>query len=355
MWLIGSTIILFSIIKTKALECVSVINRKCMPRPKILDVNEGVGEALFYPYNVLVNKCSGSCDAINNPMAKLGVPGIVKRVNMQVYNFLMRLNETRSVLWHENCKGVCKLDSSVCNNKQIWNSDTCKCDCNEECTSIINETMINNVDNNTTTYIFIGLFSVLLFVKTVCFCVFAYFKWFKGKKLFKNKFKNKYADYYNVQYKIMLVKSLKIKNESIFYSNDMIKLNNFDSRLLKINKRENRENNNICYISYKINKPEHNINSINNLCFVIDYLCGTIEKIDGSKDRYLVIDADRLINKENIDLFYYLWNVIISKIKYLRVDDVMFDDSEVIIKDLNKIRFSSDVFIPNDVLINFRS
>ena len=55
MWLIGLTITLFSIIKTRALECVSVINRKCMPRPKILDVNEGVGEALFYPYNVLVN------------------------------------------------------------------------------------------------------------------------------------------------------------------------------------------------------------------------------------------------------------------------------------------------------------
>ena len=116
----------------------------------------------------------------------------------------------------------------------------------------------------------------------------------------------------------MLVKSLKIKNESIFYSNDMIQLNNFDSRLLKINKRENRENNNIYYISYKINKPEHNINSINNLYFVIDYLCGTIGKIDGSKDRYLVIDEDRLINKENIDLFYYLWNAIFNKIKYLR-------------------------------------
>ena len=44
----------------------------------------------------------------------------------------------------------------------------------------------------------------------------------------------------------MLVKSSKIKNESIFYSNDMIhQLDNFDSRLLKINKRENRENNNI--------------------------------------------------------------------------------------------------------------
>ena len=103
MRLIGLTISLFSIIKTKALECVSVVNQKCMLRPKILDVNEGVGEALFYPY-VLVNKCSGSCNTLDNPMAKLCVPDIIKRVNMQVYNFLMRLNETRNVLWHESCK-----------------------------------------------------------------------------------------------------------------------------------------------------------------------------------------------------------------------------------------------------------
>ena len=43
----------------------------------------------------------------------------------------------------------------------------------------------------------------------------------------------------------MAAKSLKIKNELMFYPNDMIQLNNFDSKLLKINKRENRENNNI--------------------------------------------------------------------------------------------------------------
>ena len=242
MWLINLAISLFNIIKTRALECVSVINRECMPRPEILDVNEGVGEALFYPYNVLVNKCSGSCDTLDNPMAKLCVPNIIKRINMKVYNFLMRLNETGNVLWHESCKCVCRLNSSVCNNKQIWNSDTCKCDCNEdfasiinctkgytwnlstcecqcdmwcktgqyldhkncvcknkligriirECTSVINETMINNNDNiandNTIRNIFIGLFSVVMFAVTVCFCVFAYFKWFKGKKLFKNKY-----------------------------------------------------------------------------------------------------------------------------------------------------------------------
>ena len=244
MWLIGLTISLFSIIKKRALECVSVINRKCMPRPKILDVNESVDEALFYPYNVLVNKCSGSCDAINNPMGKLCVPNIIKRVNMKVYNFLMMLNETRSVLWHESCKCVCKLNSSVCNNKQIWNSDTCRCHCNEdfasiinctkgytwnpstcecqcntwckqdqyldhkncicknkligriieECNNVINETMISNKDNidnsNTIANIFIGLFSIVMLAVIVCSCVFVYFKWFKNKKNTYNAYKN---------------------------------------------------------------------------------------------------------------------------------------------------------------------
>ena len=98
MRVINLLISLFSIIKKKVLECISVANQKRMPRPKILDVNEGVGEALFYPYNVLVNKCSGSCNTLDDPIAKMCVLNIVKRVNMKVYNFLMRLNETRNVL-----------------------------------------------------------------------------------------------------------------------------------------------------------------------------------------------------------------------------------------------------------------
>ena len=133
----------------------------------------------------------------------------------------------------------------------------------------------------------------------------------------------------------MPIKSLKIKNKSMFYPNDM-----------KMNKRENRENNNI---SCKINKPEHDTNSINNLYFVVDHLYGTIETINGSKDRYLVIDKDSLMIEKNIN-FFCLWDSIINKIKYLRGND-----NEVIIKDWNKIRFSSDIFIPIDFSINFYS
>ena len=82
MKLISLLISLFSIIKTKALECVSVVNQLL-----ILDVNEGIGEALFYPCNKLVNKCSGSCNTLDNPMTKLCVPNVIKRVNIQVYIF----------------------------------------------------------------------------------------------------------------------------------------------------------------------------------------------------------------------------------------------------------------------------
>ena len=69
-----------------------------MPRPKIPNVNERIGEALFYPYNVQLNKCSGSCDTLDNPMSKICVPKIIKNINMKVFNFLIRLNETRNVL-----------------------------------------------------------------------------------------------------------------------------------------------------------------------------------------------------------------------------------------------------------------
>ena len=104
MLLINLVISLFNVLKVNALECLSVINEECKPRPKTLDVNEGIVEASFYPYNVLVNKCSGSCNTLDDPMARICVLNIIKNVNIKVYNFLMRLNETRNVLWHESYK-----------------------------------------------------------------------------------------------------------------------------------------------------------------------------------------------------------------------------------------------------------
>ena len=44
---------------------------------------------------------------------------------------MSKTNETRHTKWHEKCKCKCKLDSSVCINKQRWNDDKCRCECKE--------------------------------------------------------------------------------------------------------------------------------------------------------------------------------------------------------------------------------
>ena len=42
---------------------------------------------------------------------------------------MSRTNETRHIKWHKTCK--CRLDVSICNNKQRWNDDKCRCECKE--------------------------------------------------------------------------------------------------------------------------------------------------------------------------------------------------------------------------------
>ena len=44
---------------------------------------------------------------------------------------MSRANETSHIKWHETCKYKCRLDASVCNNKQRWNNDKCRCECKE--------------------------------------------------------------------------------------------------------------------------------------------------------------------------------------------------------------------------------
>ena len=90
-----------------------------MSRPKIIDVN--ADEPVFYPLSIKVNKCSGNCNNINDPFAKLCVPDVVKNIHVKVFNLLARVNETKQIISHETCNCICRLTSAVCSDKQIWN------------------------------------------------------------------------------------------------------------------------------------------------------------------------------------------------------------------------------------------
>ena len=52
----------------------------------------------------------------------------------------------------------------------------------------------------------------------------------------------------------MVIKSLKIKNQSYYYWNDIIFINDFDIKFLKITKSESRLRVDIYYIGYVVNK-----------------------------------------------------------------------------------------------------
>ena len=83
----------------------------------------------FCPLNIKTSKCSGSCNNINNSLAKLCVPDVVKILIVKLFNPVSEINETRRIEWHETSKCKCRFNNSVCNNTQGWNDDKCRREC----------------------------------------------------------------------------------------------------------------------------------------------------------------------------------------------------------------------------------
>ena len=117
---------MFRFIKKMFITAITFVGCGAL-KPVVMNINSN--EPLFYPYSIAVNKCSGSCDDINNPYTKLCIPDVAKDMNIEVFNLMPRINETSHVSQHETCTCKCRLDASVC--KQCWNNDQCRCECKE--------------------------------------------------------------------------------------------------------------------------------------------------------------------------------------------------------------------------------
>ena len=120
---------LSNLVSTTALSCISMSNQACKARPGIININSN--NLGFYPFSIKTNKCSSNCNNVNDPYVKMCVPGVVKDLNVKVFNLRSRTNETRHIKWHETCRCKCRLDAMACNNKHRWNNDKCRCECKE--------------------------------------------------------------------------------------------------------------------------------------------------------------------------------------------------------------------------------
>ena len=137
----------------------------------------------------------------------------------------------------------------------------------------------------------------------------------------------------------MDIKSLEIKNKTNYDINNIFYIDDFYVNSLKVTKKESRIGVNIYYTRYDVNLDD---DIIILLYFIIDCLIGYIEKIDGSSDKYLVVSS--LHNKNIISDTDTMWRSIENKI-----------NPGIKIKDYDKFRFNSDIDLPLDTIVEFRS
>ena len=87
------------------------------------------------------------------------------------------------------------------------------------------------------------------------------------------------------------VKQINIKNRTYYFYNDIIDLENFDSSLLKLDKKSNKDIGiyNIGYITIKTIGDCKNISSVSPLYLRVDHVNGYIE--EKGVNKYLIFDS----------------------------------------------------------------
>ena len=139
----------------------------------------------------------------------------------------------------------------------------------------------------------------------------------------------------------MGINSLEIKDKTNYDLDNICYINDFDVNSLKITKKESRIGANIYYTRCALNLDDDD--TIIPLHFLIDRLIGFIEEIDGSSEKYLVV-VSSLRNKNIINALDMVWSSIKDKI-----------NPDIKIKDYDKFRFNSDIYLPVNTIIEFRS
>ena len=109
MFIVLSTGIVSAYIHTK---CVSLSNQKCMTQTTLINLhtNEYSQEFHYYPFAVKLDRCTGSCNTLNDLSNKLCVPNKTEDLNLSLFNMITGINESKISTKHISCK--CKKYNS---------------------------------------------------------------------------------------------------------------------------------------------------------------------------------------------------------------------------------------------------
>ena len=95
---------------------MSLNNQKCVSQPTIkLHPNEYSQEFHYYPFEVKLDRCVGSCNTLNDLSNKVCVPNKTEDLKLRVFNIITEINESKTLTKHISCECKCQFDGRKCN------------------------------------------------------------------------------------------------------------------------------------------------------------------------------------------------------------------------------------------------
>ena len=144
---------------------------------------------------------------------------------------------------------------------------------------------------------------------------------------------------------MVTTKQLNIKSRTYCFYNDLVNVKDFDSKLLKLDKKSSMDIS-IYYIGYVTKNPEYNINSVNPLYLLISELDGFIEEKESSKYLHISLTYN---NNDVLMKYAEVCSGIKDQIK--KINDGSVGKYG---KDYMKIKFDSDDNLPLNKILKFR-
>ena len=143
-------------------------------------------------------------------------------------------------------------------------------------------------------------------------------------------------------------KEINIKDCTYYFYNDIIDLETFNSKNLKLDKKMYKKLDifNIGYVAIKKIGDCYDVNSVNPLYLCIDNASGYIK--EDWTHKYLIFDSTDK-NKELLKRYDDVFNGLIDKIK--KIDDDWLEYT----KEYMQIKFNSDDILPLNKLLKFHN
>ena len=108
-------------------KCIFQHNEWCIARPTLIDLNPR--QIHYYPLIFSLDRCNGFCNTLNNLLSRIRVLNKTKDVNLNVFNMIARLNESKTLAKHTKYFIKCKFAGRKCKSNQKWNIELCRRGC----------------------------------------------------------------------------------------------------------------------------------------------------------------------------------------------------------------------------------